>query len=55
VRLFARPAFAAACLTALAASFSLIGVTIFFATFFQDVQDRSALESGCACCRSASA
>lgn len=44
--LFARPAFAAACVTAAAANFALIGVTIFFAAFFQDVQGRSALESG---------
>lgn len=46
VGLFARPAFAAACLTAAVANFALIGVTIFFAAFFQDVQGRSALESG---------
>lgn len=46
VTLFRRPAFAAACLTAAMASFALIGVTIFFAVFFQDVQDRSPLVSG---------
>lgn len=46
VRLFRGAAFAAACLTATAASFALIGVTIFFATFFQEVQGRSALVSG---------
>ncbi len=44
--LFRRPAFLAACLTALSASFALIGVTIYFATFFQVVQDRSTLASG---------
>lgn len=46
VGLFRRPAFAAACLTAVSASFSLIGVTIFFATYFQAVQGHSTLVSG---------
>jgi DHA2 family methylenomycin A resistance protein-like MFS transporter len=50
VRLFARPAFAAADLAAFIVFFAFVGAIVYFSAFFQEVQGRSPVAAGLAVC-----
>lgn len=50
VRLFTRPAFAAASLAALTVFFAFVGAIVYFSAYFQEVQGRSPAAAGLAVC-----